>query len=94
MRFSTTIANQVWQFDSLKEVMAKASPLRSGDVLAGVAAKSNIERMAARFVLAELPLCIFLDEPLLDDSVDEVSRLIRQQHDSVAFVPFGNISIG
>lgn len=94
MRFSTTIANHVWQFDSLKEVMAKASPLRSGDVLAGVAATTNIERMAARFVLADLPLRIFLDEPLLDDSVDEVSRLIRQQHDSVAFVPFGNISIG
>ena len=94
MRFSTTIANHVWQFDSLKEVMAKASPLRSGDVLAGVAATTNIERMAARFVLADLPLCIFLDEPLLDDSVDEVSRLIRQQHDSVAFASFGNISIG
>ena len=94
MRFSTTIANHVWQFDSLKEVMAKASPLRSGDVLAGVAATTNIERMAARFVLADLPLRIFLDEPLLDDSVDEVSRLIRQQHDSVAFAPFGNMSIG
>lgn len=94
MRFSTTIANHIWQFQSLKEVMAKASPLRSGDVLAGIAACSNIERMAARFVLAELPLRIFLDEPLLDDSVDEVSRLIRQQHDSVAFAPFNSMSVG
>lgn len=94
MRFSTTLAQHVWTFDSLKTVMAKASPLRSGDVLAGIAAQSRMERMAARFVLADLPLNIFLEEPLIEETIDEVSRLIYQQHDAQAFLPFNGMTIG
>jgi ethanolamine ammonia-lyase large subunit len=63
MSLAASIGSVRYRFGSLREVMAKASPARSGDMLAGVAAPAARERMAARLVLAELPLRRFLDEP-------------------------------
>src|SRR5258708_19061847 len=74
-----------YQFNSLCELMAKATPRRSGDELAGVAAASAEERVAAQFCLAGIPLKQFLDEPLVPYQTDEVTRLILEQHDPAAF---------
>ena len=70
------------------ELMAKATPLRSGDVLAGVAAGSAEEAVAARMCLADQPLSLFLAEPLIPYEIDEVTRLIVDSHDVAAFAPF------
>ena len=59
--YAHSVGGQTWRFDSLKELMAKASPARSGDCLAGVAASSDAERVAAQMALAEVPLKRFLD---------------------------------
>lgn len=88
------IADRHYSFQNLKEVMAKATPLRSGDLLAGVAALTMEERVAARFVLADIPLQRFLDEPLIPPEKDEVSRLILEQHDEEAFSFFRTMSVG
>lgn len=74
-----------YHFDGLVEVMAKATPLRSGDQLAGCAAEHDAERAAAAWVLADLPLQTFLDEDLVDYDSDEVTRLIMDSHDRQAF---------
>ena len=68
--------------------MAKATPKRSGDELAGVAAASAEERVAAQICLAEVPLKQFLAEPVIPYETDEVTRLIMDQHDPVAFAPW------
>jgi len=78
----------------LKELMGKASPLRSGDVLAGVAASSQEERVRARLELAEVPLRRFLDEPLVPYEDDEVTRLICDSHDEGAFGAVGWLCVG
>ena len=65
MAYQHTIGGERWQFSDLREVMAKATPLRSGDALAGVAATSAVERMAARLSLADIPLSRFLSEALI-----------------------------
>ncbi len=82
------------RFDSLREVMAKASPLRSGDCLAGVAATSEQERIAARQVLADVPLRQFLSEALIPYEDDEVTRLIIDGHDDRAFAPVAGMTVG
>ena len=82
------------RFDSLREVMAKASPLRSGDCLAGVAATSEQERIAARQVLADVPLRQFLSEALIPYEDDEVTRLIIDGHDERAFAPVAGMTVG
>jgi ethanolamine ammonia-lyase large subunit len=82
------------QFDSLAELMAKATPKRSGDELAGVAAITAEERVAAQICLAEVPLKQFLLEPLIPYETDEVTRLIMDQHDPVAFAPMASLSVG
>ncbi len=93
-RYQTTLAGQVYGFTDLREVLAKASPLRSGDVLAGLAARTSLERMAARYVLADLPLKTFLQETLIPYESDEVTRLILDSHDPVAFVPVSHLTVG
>ena len=80
--YKTTLSGQVWRFDSLKTLMAKASPARSGDALAGVIATSAEERMAAKMALAEVPLTDILDNPLIPYEQDEVTRLILDTHDA------------
>ena len=76
MNLSATLGHHTHRFGSLREVMAKATPLRSGDALAGLAATTEQERVAARWVLAEVPLQRFLDEALIPYESDEVTRLI------------------
>ncbi len=74
--------------------MASASPARSGDELAGLAAASAAERMAARAVLADLPLTRFLNEVLVPYEEDEVTRLIIDTHDERAFAPIAHLTVG
>lgn len=81
-------------FRDLAHVMAAATPLRSGDALAGVAAASDVERIAARFVLADLPLRTFLDEAVVAYEKDEVTRLIVDRHDAAAFAPVAHLTVG
>ena len=94
MPYRHTIAGHTWQFDDLRTVLAKASPLRSGDVLAGIAAGSAVERMAARLCLAEVPLRRFLDEALIPYEQDEVTRLIIDTHDAGAFGQVAHLDVG
>ena len=92
--FSHTVGHQTWRFDSLREVMAKASPARSGDYLAGVAASSDAERVAAQMALANIPLRHFLDEALIPYEDDEITRLIIDSHDAAAFAPVAHLTVG
>ena len=78
----------------LKTLLAKASPLRSGDQLAGIAAASAEERVAAQMQLADTPLRRFLEEPLVAYETDEVTRLIVDTHDAAAFAPIAGLSVG
>ena len=92
--YKTTIANQNYKFKNLRDLMAKATPARSGDYLAGVAATHNIERVAAQWVLADVPLKQFLNEVLVPYEDDEVTRLIIDDHNSVAFTPISHLTVG
>ncbi len=94
MDFSYNDGSVSYRFKSLKELMAKATPLRSGDVLAGVAAESEEERVVAQRVLSEVPLSYFLEEPLIPYEEDEVTRLIFDSHDAAAFAPVAGLSVG
>ncbi|KQT54772.1 ethanolamine ammonia-lyase [Aureimonas sp. Leaf454] len=80
--------------DELKTLMARATPARSGDVLAGLASASQAERVRAQRVLADTALQTFLDVPLIDPEVDEVSALILDQHDGAAFRAIAHHSVG
>ncbi len=93
-RYRHTIDGHTWAFRDLREVMAKATPLRSGDVLAGIAAGSAVERMAARMCLAEVPLRRFLEEALVPYEDDEVTRLVIDSHDPAAFAPISGLAVG
>ncbi len=94
MSFSHSIGGMVWRFDSLRELMAKASPARSGDFLAEVAASSDAERAAAQMSLADVPLKQFLTEALIPYEEDEVTRLIVDSHDRAAFAPVSHLTVG
>ena len=94
MPFHHTIGGTRYSFADLRELLAKATPLRSGDVLAGVAARSAEERVAAQFALAELPLAHFLDEQVVPYEDDEVTRLIADTHDAEAFAPVRSLTVG
>ena len=92
--YRQTTGTTSWGFADLTEVMAKASPLRSGDVLAGVAASCAEEAVAARMALADLPLATLLAEPLVPYEADEVTRLICDAHDLAAFAPIASLTVG
>jgi ethanolamine ammonia-lyase large subunit len=94
MGFASNLGNTRYIFDSLRELLAKATPLRSGDVLAGVAAGSAEERVAAQFALADLPLAHFLSEQVIPYEQDEVTRLIVDTHDASAFAPVRSLTAG
>ncbi len=79
---------------NLKELLAKASPLRSGDQLAGLAAATAEERVRAQMKLADVPLRAFLDEPVIPYEEDEVTRLICDSHDAAAFEPVAHLTVG
>ena len=94
MSYSVTLGNTRHSFGSLRDLMAKASPRRSGDELAGVAASSAEERVAAQLALAEVPLADFLEYPLIPYETDEVTRLILDTHDRAAFAPVAALTVG
>ena len=87
MMFRQRIRDTSYVFGSLAELLAKASPVRSGDRLAGLAAANAEENMAARLALADVPLKTILAEPLIPYEEDEVTRLIVDTHDVAAFAP-------
>jgi ethanolamine ammonia-lyase large subunit len=94
MAYQHSVGATSYRFHSLKEVMAKATPARSGDFLAGVAADTYSERMAARMCLAEIPLKRFLEELLIPYETDEVTRLIIDSHDAGAFAEISHLTVG
>jgi ethanolamine ammonia-lyase large subunit len=94
MSFFATIASTRYVFADLRELLAKATPARSGDVLAGLAAESAEERVAAQFALADLPLAHFLSEQVVPYETDEVTRLIVDTHDAEAFAPVRSFTVG
>ena len=94
MVYRFTLGNQNYRFNDLKSVMAKASPHRSGDVLAGVSASSNAERIAAQYLLSELPLTVFLNEAIVPYETDEVTRLILDTHDTTGFEQISHFTVG
>jgi ethanolamine ammonia-lyase large subunit len=81
-------------FEDLKALLAKASPARSGDALAGIAAENDQQRVAAQTALADVPLARFLTEPLIPYESDEVTRLIVDTHDAAAFQPVADLTVG
>jgi ethanolamine ammonia-lyase large subunit len=93
-RFAHSVGGETYRFDSLKDLMAKASPARSGDLLAGVAASNAGERVAAQMALADLPLTHFLNEALIPYETDEVTRLIIDSHDANAFARVSHLTVG
>jgi ethanolamine ammonia-lyase large subunit len=94
MVYRQTIRGSTYLFPDLKTLMAKATPARSGDTLAGVAAGSEHERVKAKMTLAEVPLEQFLREPLVPYEDDEVSRLILDTHSREAFAEIANLTVG
>ncbi len=94
MRLQRTIRDVTYRFENLRDLLAKASPYRSGDALAGIAAVSAEQRAAAQMVLAEVPLDAFLQEALIPYESDEVTRLIFDTHDAIAFLPIASFTVG
>ncbi|MFC5736060.1 ethanolamine ammonia-lyase subunit EutB, partial [Sinirhodobacter huangdaonensis] len=94
MGYQAAARGERFRFDTLAAVMAAATPERSGDALAGIAAGSALERVAARRVLMDLPLATFLTEALVPYESDEVTRLILDTHDAAAFAPFRSMTVG
>jgi ethanolamine ammonia-lyase large subunit len=93
-QFKHIVGARTYLFRDLKEVMAKATPARSGDSLAGIAAATAEERVAAQMTLAALPLTQFLDDVLVPYEDDEVTRLIIDTHDAAAFAPLRHLTVG
>jgi ethanolamine ammonia-lyase large subunit len=94
MTFAHSIGATHYVFADLRELLAKATPARSGDVLAGIAAQSAQERIAAQCALADLPLAHFLSEQVVPYESDEVTRLIVDTHDAEAFAPIRSFTVG
>lgn len=94
MHYSQTVGVQTYHFKDLKDLLAKATPGRSGDYLAGVAAQTYAERMAAKMCLADVPLKRFLQEVLIPYEDDEVTRLIIDSHDAQAFSEISHLTVG
>jgi len=94
MSYRQTISGTTYTFAGLVDVMAKATPLRSGDQLAGCAAEHDAERAAAAWVLADLPLTTFLNDMVVPYETDEVTRLIIDGHDREAFSSIAHLTVG
>ncbi|CAN7512158.1 ethanolamine ammonia-lyase subunit EutB [Bosea sp. LjRoot90] len=94
MAYRHVIGQTSYRFRDLRELMAKATPPRSGDELAGLAAATAEEAVAARFALADLPLATFLTEALVPYEDDEITRLIIDGHDHAAFAPVASLTVG
>lgn len=94
MSYAAVAAGTRYRFEDLKSLLAKATPARSGDELAGIAAGSATERVAAQMALADLPLREFLNNAVVPYESDEVTRLIFDSHDAGAFAPVGHFTVG
>ncbi|TGE28484.1 ethanolamine ammonia-lyase subunit EutB [Hymenobacter metallicola] len=94
MAYQHTIRQRTYRFPDLKTLLARASPPRSGDGLAGVMADTYEERVAAQLALADVPLRTFLNEALVPYEHDEVTRLILDTHDAAAFAPVSHFTVG
>ena len=94
MPLKHTIHGVTYAFRDLKDLLAKATPLRSGDELAGIAAASAVERVAAQMALADLPLSTFLHETVIPYEADEVTRLIFDSHSESAFAKIASLTVG
>jgi ethanolamine ammonia-lyase large subunit len=94
MAYRHAIGSTSYIFDDLRDLLAKATPPRSGDRLAGIAAESAAEMMAARIALADVPLRQFLQEPVIPYETDEVTRLIIDSHDREAFAAVSSLTVG
>ncbi len=94
MTYSATYKGRHHGFNDLRSLMAKASPLRSADYLAGIAAESEVERAVAQRALADVPLQRLIDEPLIPPETDEISRLILERHDAAAFAAIRSQTVG
>jgi ethanolamine ammonia-lyase large subunit len=92
--YAGSIGGTRYRFDDLKALLATATPLRSGDQLAGLAAQSAEARVAARYILADLPLTTFLNDLVVPYEADEVTRLIVDTHDAAAFAPISHLTVG
>jgi len=92
--YSFTIRNKVYRFNDLKTLLAKASPYRTGDVLAGVCAESYEERVAAQIALADVPLKTFLNEVIIPYEQDEITRLIIDDHNAASFSLISHFTVG
>jgi ethanolamine ammonia-lyase large subunit len=94
MAYKHTIGNKTYQFNDLKTLLAKASPYRSGDELAGLCAGSYEERVVAQITLADVPLKVFLNEAIIPYEKDEITRLIIDEHDQIAFETISSLTVG
>ncbi|MDX8129881.1 ethanolamine ammonia-lyase subunit EutB [Methylomonas sp. OY6] len=94
MKYSATAHGKSFHFRDLRTLLAKATPRRAADELAGLAADSEVERAVAQRVLADVPLRRFIEEPLIAPELDEISRLILERHDPQAFAPIASLSVG
>jgi ethanolamine ammonia-lyase large subunit len=94
MAYRYTVRNLTYTFDNLRMLLAKASPFRSGDALAELAAERYEERVAAQLALADVPLKRFLDEVVIPYETDEVTRLIIDSHDKAAFQSISSLTVG
>ncbi|MGA9010875.1 MAG: ethanolamine ammonia-lyase subunit EutB [Acetobacteraceae bacterium] len=94
MPYAHTLAGTRHVFDDLRTLLARATPFRSGDALAGLAATSAAERVAAQMALADVPLATILAEPVVAYETDEITRLIVDSHDIVAFAPVATLTVG
>lgn len=94
MVFHATLQGERYRFDDLRTLLARASPLRSGDELIGVAAADPVERVAAREALANVPLRHFLNEAVIPFEQCDVTRLVVERHDAAAFAPVAHMTVG
>ncbi|MGD9721319.1 MAG: ethanolamine ammonia-lyase subunit EutB [Pirellulales bacterium] len=94
MAYHSTVRGQRFTFADLRELLAKANEEKSGDALAGIAAGTQRERVAAKRALADVPLAEILAQGVIDPDVDDVSRLIVETHDAARFAPLASLTVG
>lgn len=94
MAYQAQVQRESFVFDSLKDLLAKASPHRSADALAGIGSVSERERVAAQLALADVPLKKFLSDLVISYETDEITRLIVNSHDPIAFEPIAHLTVG
>ncbi|WP_307794895.1 ethanolamine ammonia-lyase subunit EutB [Alkalihalobacillus sp. BA299] len=92
--FKCTLKNEVFHFQSIKEILAKASEVKSGDQMAGIAAQSNLERMASKVVLSELTLKEIYDNPVIPYEKDEVTQIIYDDLNQIIFKEISSWTVG